>query len=150
MLKTDRRSGIRLWSNLLVIGTLMLAGGLAGCSSESPENLTQQVNQHIEKDQYTEALNLLDDATNQSKADSLQEKVHLNYGLYLEYRGGDREMRARMTGALEQFIKVLEINPANQKALNEIKQIMGVYSTMPDKNPPEEILKELDRLGIAY
>ena len=128
----------------------MLAGGLAGCSSESPENLNQQVNQHIEQDQYTQALDLLEDASNQSKADSLKEKVHLNYGLYLEYRGGDKEMRARMTGALEQFINVLEINPANQKALNEIKQIMGVYSTMPDKNPPQEILKELDRLGIAY
>lgn len=150
MYTPGRRYSDKVLSGLMFFAALLIAGGLAGCSSDNPENVTQRVNQHIEQDQYKEALDLLNDVPDKNKADSLREKVHLNYGLYLEYRGGDMEMRDRMTGALEQFIKVLDLNPANQKAENEIKQIMGVYTTMPDKNPPENILEDLDRLGIAY
>lgn len=150
MFTADKTGSQRIWSVILLFVIILVSTGITGCSSDNPQNVTKQVNQHIEQDQYTQALDLLNDVSDQTKADSLREKVHLNYGLYLEYRGGDMEMRDRMTGALEQFINVLNINPANQKALNEIKQIMGVYTTMPNKNPPKDILKDLDRLGIAY
>ena len=59
-------------------------------------------------------------------------------------------MRQRMTGALEQFIKVLKINPDNQKAISEIEQIMSIYATMPDKSPGEEIMNDLQELGFNY
>lgn len=148
-LKTSMRSFLPWTVLVLVIGFI-----IAGCSSSGSGggNITEKVNQHIKKDRYSEALDLLEGASNQSKADSLREKVHLNYGLFLEYRGGEENMnmRDRMTGALEQFIRVLEINPANQKALAEIKQIMSVYSTMPSNQPPEDIIEKLDKLGIAY
>lgn len=123
------------------------------CSSETPENLSQRVDQLIAEDHYDQALELLDEA-DASKTDAdlqlLQEKVHLNYGIYLEYRGGESEdMRDRMTGALKQYIEVLKINPDNQKAISEVEQIMGVYATMP-QSPPEDIVKQLRDLGFDY
>lgn len=123
------------------------------CSGETPENLSQRVDQLIAEDNYEQALEILDEAKPaETDADLqlLQEKVHLNYGIYLEYRGGESEgMRDRMTGALEQYIEVLKINPDNQKAISEIEQIMGVYSTMP-QSPPEDILVQLQDLGFDY
>ena len=59
-------------------------------------------------------------------------------------------MRDRMTSALEQYIKVLNINPENQKARSEIKQIMGIYDTMPNRSPDEEIMNDLRELGFDY
>ena len=125
-----------------------------GCSGNTTENLPEQIDQLIAEDNYTEALSLLNDADpNDTDADlpKLKEKTHLNYGLYLEYRGPeDSTMRDRMTSALEQYIAVLKINPENQKARKEINQIMGIYSTMPEKSPGEEILAELRKLGFDY
>jgi len=125
-----------------------------GCSGNSTENLTEQIDQLIAEDNYPEALSLLNDADpNDTDANlpKLREKTHLNYGLYLEYRGPeDSTMRDRMTSALEQYIAVLKINPENQKARKEINQIMGIYSTMPEKSPGEEILAELRKLGFDY
>ncbi len=145
---------------------------LMGCSSEqqnanqsaeSPETSVQsqadqslggvaEINQLISKDQYEQALKQLEEATQMADTTRrrLREKTHLNYGLFLEYRGGDRSMRDRMTNALRQFIEVLHINRENQKALTEIKQIMGIYGTMPEKSPPADIKKELNALGIRY
>ncbi|NIT58742.1 MAG: hypothetical protein GWN00_21715 [Aliifodinibius sp.] len=59
-------------------------------------------------------------------------------------------MRDRMTSALEQFIEVLELNPDNEKARQEIRQIMGIYNTMPDKSPGDDIISELNELGFDY
>lgn len=127
---------------------------LTACSGKTPENLEQYIDQLITNDQYESALEVLEDADSTSTDANLpllKEKVHLNYGLYLEYRGPEESsMRDRMTSALEQYIEVLNINPGNEKARAEIKQIMGVYSTMPDRSPGKEIVEELNKLGFDY
>ncbi|MGD8426699.1 MAG: hypothetical protein PVH63_03660 [Balneolaceae bacterium] len=124
------------------------------CSNETPKDLSKQVDQLISEDNYTQALDLLNNANeNDTKADisALKEKAHLNYGLFLEYRGPkDSSMRDRMMSALEQYIAVLKINSNNQKARSEIQQIMGIYNTMPDRSPGDEIIKELRNLGFDY
>ncbi|MBN2732584.1 MAG: hypothetical protein JXR26_09160 [Balneolaceae bacterium] len=126
----------------------------AACSNDAPQDLPKQVDQLIAEDNYEQALDLLEDAEpgdTDANLDTLKEKVHLNYGIFLEYRGGeDTGMRARMTGALRQYIEVLKINPDNQKAISEVEQIMGIYSTMPDKSPGEDIMNDLRELGFNY
>lgn len=152
----------------VVFGGLCLLLAL-GCSSEqngsndtsgSAEVTVQNesmseadaVNQMIKNDQFEQALSRLDemDQLPDTTRQRLREKAHLNYGLYLEYRADDQSMRERMTSALRQFIEVLHINRENQKALSEIKQIMGIYGTMPEKSPPSDIKKELNALGVRY
>lgn len=127
---------------------------ITACTGDTPQNLPERVDQLIAEDNYEEALDLLEDAEpSETEADlpTLREKVHLNYGIFLEYRGEEgADMRERMTGALQQYIEVLKINPDNQKAISEIEQIMGIYGTMPDKGPGEDIMKELQELGFDY
>lgn len=124
------------------------------CSNNTPKNVSERVNQLISEDSYTQALDILENADpKQTDADlsTLKEKTYLNYGLYLEYRGPEEStMRDRMTSALEQYIEVLKINPKNQKARTEIEQIMGIYSTMPEKSPGKDIVVELNQLGFDY
>lgn len=124
------------------------------CSNQTPENVPDRVNQLIAEDNYTQALDILENADpQQTDADlsTLKEKTYLNYGLYLEYRGPEEStMRDRMTSALQQFIEVLKINPDNEKARKEIRQIMGIYNTMPEKSPGEDIIAELNELGFNY
>jgi len=124
------------------------------CSSDTPQNLSEEVNQLIAEDKYEKALTILDEADEEKTQDDiplLKEKTHLNYGIYLEYRGPEgSSMRDRMTSALEQYIAVLKINDQNQKAVSEIEQIMNIYSTMPDKSPGDEIISELNKLGFDY
>lgn len=136
------------------LSLLFIVGLFISCSSETPQNLSKQVDQLIAEDNYKQALTLLNNAdSTETDADlsKLKEKTHLNYGLYLEYRGPEgSSMRDRMTSALEQYIAVLNINLDNQKARSEIQQIMGIYSTMPKKSPGEEILADLRELGFDY
>ncbi|MEL7833062.1 hypothetical protein [Fodinibius sp. Rm-B-1B1-1] len=124
------------------------------CTNETPKNVAERVDQLIAEDNYTQALNILNDADAEetdTNLNELKEKTYLNYGLYLEYRGPEGStMRDRMTSALEQYIEVLKINPDNQKARTEIDQIMSIYSTMPDKSPGDEIISELNKLGFDY
>ncbi len=124
------------------------------CSGDQPENLAETVNQLIAEDNYEQALeyiNNADSAATDADLDRLKEKAHLNYGLYLEYRGPEgSSMRDRMTSALEQYIAVLKINPQNEKARAEIEQIMGIYQTMPDRSPGANIVSELNELGFDY
>lgn len=133
---------------------VLLAVLFIGCTGQSNQNVTEKVDELIAKDQYTQALELLEDANpEETEADlaTLREKTHLNYGLYLEYRGPEESsMRERMTSALEQYIKVLDINPQNGKARTEIKQIMGIYQTMPNRTPGEEIMAGLREHGFDY
>ncbi|HET6527810.1 MAG TPA: hypothetical protein VFG39_03585 [Balneolaceae bacterium] len=133
---------------------LFLLTVFVACSSQTPKNLTEEVNGLIAEDNYSQALEVLNNA-DPAKTDAdiatLKEKTYLNYGLYLEYRGPeDSSMRDRMTSALRQYIEVLKINPHNQKARGEIQQIMNIYQTMPDRSPGEDILKELQELGFEY
>lgn len=135
--------------SVLVITVLFIA-----CSNDTPENLEAHIDELIANDNYTEALSALDDADpakTEGDITELREKTHLNYGLYLEYRGPeDSNMRDRMTSALEQYIEVLRLNPENEKARTEIQQIMSIYETMPDRSPGEDILNELRELGFDY
>jgi hypothetical protein len=118
----------------------------------SADNPAKSIEQLLKNDQYEEALTRIEQSADMadSTRQRLKEKAHLNYGLFLEYRGGERSMRERMTNALRQFIEVLRINRQNQKALAEIKQIMGIYGTMPENSPPADIKKELNALGVRY
>lgn len=134
--------------------SLVLLLFIASCGTKTPENLSERVDQLIAEDNYDQALTLINEADpEQTEADleKLKEKTHLNYGIYLEYRGPEgTTMRDRMTTALEQYIAVLKINPDNQKARSEIEQIMSIYSTMPDKSPGQEIVSQLNQLGFDY
>ncbi len=134
--------------------TILLLTLFIACSNETPQNLGEQVDQLIAEDNYTEALELVnnaDPAQTDDDIDILKEKTYLNYGLYLEYRGPEESsMRDRMTSALEQFIEVLRINSKNEQARSEIRQIMGIYETMPDRSPGDEILNDLRELGFEY
>lgn len=136
---------------LLSISVMLL---FISCGTDTPENLSERIDQLIAEDNYEQALTLLDDANpSETEADinRLKEKTFLNYGIYLEYRGPEGStMRNRMTSALEQYIAVLKINPDNQKARSEIDQIMNIYSTMPDKSPGEDIVSQLNELGFNY
>lgn len=133
---------------------LLLSALFVACSSSTPENISKKIDQLIAEDSYQQAIELVenaDPANTEADLAKLREKTYLNYGLYLEYRGPEgSSMRDRMTSALEQYIKVLRINPKNEKARAEIKQIMGIYSTMPDRSPGEKILKDLRELGFNY
>jgi len=124
------------------------------CSSNTPEDVSKRVDQLIANDQYSQALAMLEDLNpNDTDADIslLREKTHLNYGMYMMVRGPENStMRDRMTSALEQFIATLNINPKNQQARSQIKKIMGIYNTMPDKSPGEDILSDLRELGFNY
>ncbi|MGK7369931.1 MAG: hypothetical protein ACNS64_06925 [Candidatus Halalkalibacterium sp. M3_1C_030] len=127
---------------------------IVACGTQTPENLSERIDQLIAEDNYKQALTLIneaDPAQTEADLEKLKEKTHLNYGIYLEYRGPEgTSMRDRMTTALEQYIAVLKINPDNQKARSEIDQIMSIYSTMPDKSPGEDIVSELNKLGFDY
>ena len=140
-----------LFKSLLPLLTIFT---FVGCATEQPENLPRRVDQLIAEDKYERALELIENAdTSQTDADlaRLREKAHLNYGIYLEYRGPEESsMRDRMTGALQQYIEVLKINRENQKAQSEIKQIMGIYATMPGRSPGEDIIEQLNELGFEY
>lgn len=133
---------------------LLLSVVFVSCSSSTPENLSGRIDRLIAEEEYSRAIELLenaDDREHEADIPKLKEKTYLNYGLYLEYRGPEgSSMRDRMTSALEQFIKVLEINPENEKARSEIQQIMGIYETMPDRSPGDEILQDLQALGVEY
>lgn len=134
--------------------TLLLLIPLFVSCSSTPDDLPKRVDQLIADDNYTKAISMLDNANaEESKADlnKLKEKTYLNYGLYLEYRGPkEQSMRDRMTTALEQFIEVLNLNEKNQKARQEVQQIMKIYSTMPNKSPGDDIIADLNELGFDY
>ena len=57
-------------------------------------------------------------------------------------------MRDKINGALAQYVEVLKLNKNNEKAISEIEQILGIYSTFPDRGPDETILAELRNLGF--
>lgn len=138
---------------------LSLLLGFAACTSNQETNnsdstevtmsLLDQVNSLLDSDQYVEALALLDEQQNTEETLLLKEKTHLNYGLYLEYRDSNvTNMRDKMNGALRQYVEVLRINPDNEKAITEIEQILGIYSTFPDRSPDPDIMEDLEELGF--
>lgn len=133
---------------------LFLIAGLTACADTKKEDmntksLAEKVDFFLENDQYADALTLLENQDDSEEVATLTEKTHLNYGLFLEYRDSNvSNMRDKMNGALEQYIKVLKINPDNEKAVSEIEQILGIYSTFEDRSPDEKVMEELRNLGF--
>jgi len=105
------------------------------------------VDEAINNDEFKKALAIVNQNSDLDVADLLREKIHLNYGLYYEYRS-KKDMRTRMNQALRQFIYTLEVNKNNQKARAEIDQIMGVYATMPNRQPEEGIVDTLESMKL--
>lgn len=141
--------------SLLSLLTFLLI--IASCTNDdTPQmdedmSITDQVNLLIQEDEYESALNLLEleDQTNPEVL-RLLEKTHLNYGLNSMNTFNQSEMRSRMNNALVQFTEVLRINPENSIAREQISQIMGVYATIPDREPEEEVLEGLREVGFDY
>ena len=136
---------------------LFLSIGFLACSQDKttkttePTSLQMQIDAFIKADQYTDALTLL--STKEETPEILKQKeaVHLNYGLFLEYRDSNTtNMRDKMNSALQQYVEVLKLNVENQKAISEIDQIMGIYATFPNRTPDEDVMKELKALGFNY
>jgi len=121
------------------------------CAQEQdkPQNLSTQIDALIEKDMYSDALIILEGQEASEEINTMKEKVYLNYGLFLEYRDSNvTNMRDKMNGALAQYVEVLKLNKDNEKAITEIEQILGIYSTFPDRSPDETIIAELKELGF--
>lgn len=129
---------------------LLLFITLACSQSEvTPSSLPEQIDALIQADNYTDALSILEDKEETEEVLLLKEKTHLNYGLYLVYRDADvSSMRDKMNAGLRQYIEVLKINLENEKAMSEIEQILGIYSTFPDRSPEEDVLNDLRELGF--
>ncbi len=133
-------------SVLLIVVTFM------GCNSEDiPEfnTLDEKVDYLIEQNMYEEAL---DELENEDIEDPgirvLLEKTHLNYGLHNMNTFDETEMRTRMNDALRQFTEVLRINPQNEVAQNQIRQILQIYDTIPNRQPEDDVIVGLRDVGF--
>lgn len=133
---------------------LLLIAGMAACAETkkddlSTKSLAEKVEFFLDNDQYTDALTLLEAQQETEEVATLKEKTYLNYGLFLEYRDSNvTNMRDKMNGALVQYVEVLKINPDNEKAVSEIEQILGIYSTFENRSPDEKVTEELRKLGF--
>lgn len=135
---------------LLLLGTFACAQEKqqSQTQAESP-SLAQNIDALIDQDQYEEALTALNGVEETEEVLKLKEKTYLNYGLFLEYRDSNvTNMRDKMNGALSQYVEVLKLNKDNEKAITEVEQILGIYSTFPDRSPDPEIVAELKELGF--
>ena len=112
---------------LSILGICVLSINFMSCSSSSEEQnstvsstveIALQIDKLVAEDKYTEALELLAGQPNGPEILTLKEMTHLNYGLYLEYRDSNvTNMRDKMNNALREYVKVLRINPDNEKAI---------------------------------
>jgi tetratricopeptide (TPR) repeat protein len=129
------------------------------CSSNSEEqnstlsstvDIALQIDKLVAEDKYTEALELLEGQPDSPEILTLKEMAHLNYGLFLEYRDANvTNMRDKMNNALREYVKVLRINPDNEKALSEIEQILGIYATFGNRAPAEDVVADLEEFGFT-
>jgi tetratricopeptide (TPR) repeat protein len=129
------------------------------CSSNSEEqnstlsstvDIALQIDKLVAEDKYTEALELLEGQPDSPEILTLKEMAHLNYGLFLEYRDANvTNMRDKMNNALREYVKVLRINPDNEKALSEIEQILGIYATFGNRAPAEDVIADLEEFGFT-
>ena len=143
----------------LIFTTLILfAIFLQSCSSDDSQptvdedlTISEQVDLLIENDDYETALEILEEMDQSDpEIQTLQEKTHLNYGLHSMSTFDETEMRTRMNNALTQFTEVLRINPDNSVAREQIEQIMGIYATIPNRQPEPEVLEGLREIGFDY
>ena len=129
------------------------------CSSSSEEqnstlsstvDIALQIDKLVAEDKYTEALELLEGQPDSPEILTLKEMTHLNYGLFLEYRDANvTNMRDKMNNALREYVKVLRINPDNEKALSDIEQILGIYATFGNRAPAEDVVADLEEFGFT-
>jgi len=143
----------------LIFATLILfVLFLQSCSSDDSQpaldedlTISEQIDLLIENDDYETALEILEDMDHSDpEIQTLREKTHLNYGLHSMSTFDETEMRTRMNNALTQFTEVLRINPDNSVAREQIEQIMGIYATIPNRQPEPEVLEGLREIGFDY
>lgn len=134
--------------SLLTIG-LTVACSQSETQNQEAEELTleQQVEQHISEADFDAAMNAVEEASPEN-ADELKEQIHLRHGIHLIYNSQPAQMRESANNALREFIKVLEINPENEKARAEIDQILAIYRSFPDRQPEQEVLDKLEEMGF--
>ena len=142
-----------------VLGICVLSISFMSCSSNSEEqnstlsstvDIALQIDKLVAEDKYTEALELLEGQPDSPEILTLKEMTHLNYGLFLEYRDANvTNMRDKMNNALREYVKVLRINPDNEKALSEIEQILGIYATFGNRAPAEDVVADLEEFGFT-
>lgn len=136
---------------------LLIALIFSSCASDEQAQLdpnlplSEQIDFLIEENEYETALQILEDEDRDDpEVRLLLEKTHLNYGLHNMNTFDPGEMRTRMNSALVQFAEVLKLNPENGVAREQIQQIMGVYATIPERSPDEEVLEKLREVGFDY
>ena len=142
-----------------ILGIFVLSISFMSCSSSSEEqnstlsstvDIALQIDKLVAEDKYTEALELLEGQPDSPEILTLKEMTHLNYGLFLEYRDANvTNMRDKMNNALREYVKVLRINPDNEKALSEIEQILGIYATFGNRAPAEDVVADLEEFGFT-
>lgn len=142
-----------------ILGICVLSISFMSCSSNSEEqnstlsstvDIALQIDKLVAEDKYTEALELLEGQPDSPEILTLKEMAHLNYGLFLEYRDANvTNMRDKMNNALREYVKVLRINPDNEKALSEIEQILGIYATFGNRVPAEDVVADLEEFGFT-
>lgn len=128
------------------------SNGEADVDSAAPSNvdIALQINELVAEDKYTEALELLEGQPDSPEILTLKEMTHLNYGLFLEYRDSNvTNMRDKMNNALREYVKVLRINPDNEKAISEIEQILGIYATFGNRAPADDVVADLKEFGFT-
>lgn len=131
---------------------------LQSCSSDDSQpaidedlTISEQIDLLIENNDYETALEILEKMDQSDpEIQTLREKTHLNYGLHSMSTFDETEMRTRMNNALTQFTEVLHINPDNSVAREQIEQIMGIYATIPNRQPEPEVLEGLREIGFDY
>jgi hypothetical protein len=119
-------------------------------SVTSTVDITLQIEKLVGEDRYVEALELLVEQPDSPEILTLKEMTHLNYGLFLEYRDANvTNMRDKMNNALREYVKVLRINPDNEKAISEIEQILGIYATFGNRAPADDVVADLEEFGFT-
>ena len=135
---------------VLGLGFISCSSSSDGQKSDAPNNIdiAPQISELVAKDKYTEALELLEGIP-EPRILILKEMTHLNYGLFLEYRDANiTNMRDKMNNALREYVKVLRINPDNEKAISEIEQILDIYSTFGNRAPEDDVVSDLKEFGF--
>lgn len=106
---------------------------MIGSCSESPEpqSLETRITQHLDQNEYEEALSLLNEADEDTaEVRRLKIRTHLAYATYLTHEADHMDMSERMSNALRHFRRVLELDEHNNRARKNIELIEGIYRQM--------------------
>ena len=130
---------------------------LFSCSEPQPEpeSLEAAISQYLEENEFEAAFKLLEgvdgdgDAgagagadgyglANAGNADELRARVHLAYANYLTHEADHLAMSTRMSDALRNYRRVVQLDPENTQAQSHIELIEGIYKQM-GRDIPEGI-----------